>query len=216
MLIPKGELHLLLNTYHNQYLDFIMRYYTIVGEWIPYVICALLLLYKTGWAIFTLLGVTLSGLITQGLKYAINADRPLTWFANNMPNVKLQLVEGVHMSKWFSCPSGHTTSFFAMFFALSILLAYKYNNENTDKPTAKEVHRQQKTKNITAQIIFFILAIFGAYSRIYLSQHFLSDTLAGSIVGIATVAIIYPLLQYINNKPIWNYKILNVVRKQQY
>jgi membrane-associated phospholipid phosphatase len=33
------------------------------------------------------------------------------------------------------------------------------------------------------------------YSRIYLSQHFLEDTLAGSIIGLVTSAIIFESFQ---------------------
>jgi membrane-associated phospholipid phosphatase len=35
------------------------------------------------------------------------------------------------------------------------------------------------------------IAVFTAFSRIYLSQHFLQDTLAGSILGISTSILIW-------------------------
>ena len=40
------------------------------------------------------------------------------------------------------------------------------------------------------KLIYFIAALLGAYSRIYLSQHFLEDILAGSIIAVATVIVI--------------------------
>lgn len=176
--LPKGELHLLLCDHHTAVADFFFRYYTQVGEWVPYVICAGLLLYRYDWAIFTLSGVALSGLTTQVVKHLVDAPRPLTWFATHMPEVTLPLVEGVPMSNYFSFPSGHTTTFFALFLALSILLYTP----------------QKKSRNIMLQTLFFLLALLGAYSRIYLSQHFLLDTVGGAAIGCIITLLLYPLM----------------------
>lgn len=176
--IPKGELHLLLCSHHTAAADLFFCYYTQVGEWVPYVICAGLLLYRYDWAAFTLSGVVLSGLTTQIVKHIVDAPRPLTWFTQHMPNVTLPLVDGVPMSQFYSFPSGHTTSFFALFLALSILLYTP----------------QKKSRNILLQTLFFLLALLGAYSRIYLSQHFLLDTVGGAIIGCIITLSLYPLL----------------------
>jgi membrane-associated phospholipid phosphatase len=37
----------------------------------------------------------------------------------------------------------------------------------------------------------FVLAAMGAYSRVYLSQHFLSDVCVGSIIGFVTPFLIF-------------------------
>ena len=42
----KAEVPLRMNTFHTPFLDFFFRYYTVIGEWIPYVIVFLLLFYK--------------------------------------------------------------------------------------------------------------------------------------------------------------------------
>jgi membrane-associated phospholipid phosphatase len=39
-----------------------------------------------------------------------------------------------------------------------------------------------------------LIAIITAYSRIYLSQHFLQDVVAGSLLGVITSSVIYYVL----------------------
>jgi membrane-associated phospholipid phosphatase len=40
-------------------------------------------------------------------------------------------------------------------------------------------------------VVLFIMAALGAYSRVYLSQHFLSDVCMGSIIGFISPCMIY-------------------------
>ena len=124
--IPKGELHLLLCDRHTHARDIFYRYYTHVAEWFPYVLCVLLLLFgRIGNGVFASAALLLSALTTQLFKHIVNAPRPLTWFAEHMPDIQLPLVENVKMNYWYSFPSGHTTSFFALFFAISIISTKK-------------------------------------------------------------------------------------------
>ena len=187
-----------MNTCHNGGLDFFFQYYTKVGEWIPYVFVAALLFYKVGWSGLLLTNILLSGLISQGLKYAFDTDRPLTWFANNMPDVQLTLVEGVRMSQYYSCPSGHTVTFFALFLTLSWV-----------------VSADSWRKNEWWQTLFFILTIMGGYSRIYLSQHFAEDIWAGSIVGIVSCLLMVPLVVWLQKKPFWDTNLVLLGKKMQ-
>ena len=185
--VPKGELHLslCLFNHHPPFLDTFFRYYTQVGEWVPYVVCFLLLFYRLGWATFATSCVLLSGAVTQVLKRIIDAPRPLTWFATNYPEVSLPLVDGVEMSRYFSFPSGHTTTFFAFFFALSIIIAQS---------------KYQKTWKVFIQVLFFICAALGGYSRIYLSQHFTVDILGGMGIGLLITGLLYLLFARWENK----------------
>lgn len=192
--IGKGELHLLLCSPHTPAGDIFMRCYTQVGEWVPYVVVLALLLYKTGWSLWILTDIVVSGLIARLVKL-INTPRPLTWFGEQMPDVHLPLVQGVHMSYHYSFPSGHTTSFFALFLALTILV------ENTQLPTwAKK----------SLQVAFFALAALGGYSRIYLSQHFLIDVFGGCIIGIATTLLLTIRLDRLKAMIWWNTPIKSI------
>ncbi len=211
LVCPKGELHVWMNMYHSPFLDTFFKYFTLIGEWVPYAIVVALLFYSYGWSAFLLTNIAIGGLIGQGLKYAFDTDRPLTWFANNMPDVHLQLVDGVHMSKFYSFPSGHTITFFALFFTLSLILtdylAGKSGKENSS-------NRKSNTMlSLTAQIFFFLFALTGAYSRIYLSQHFAEDIWGGALFGIAFSLLLCAFLPRISDKK-W-YKMHFFEKKSQ-
>ena len=125
LVVPKAELHLALCQPHTLYLDTIVPIFTDLIDWLPYLCVVLLLFYRAGWATFLASNLLLSTLIVQPIKHILCAPRPLTWFAENMPNIRLPLVEGVRMNYWLSFPSGHTTTFFVLFFSLSIFCALK-------------------------------------------------------------------------------------------
>jgi membrane-associated phospholipid phosphatase len=74
-----------------------------------------------------------------------------------------------------SFPSGHTTSVFAFMAFLSII-----------------------TKNKLFSILYLLMAIFAAYSRMYLAQHFLEDVITGSIIGVVTAFVVTTLLNNFN------------------
>lgn len=209
----KGEMHLWLNPQHTPVLDAFMRSYTLVGEWIPYIVVALLLFYKAGWSVFLLADVALSGLIGQGLKYLFDTDRPLRWFADNMPEVQLQLVDGVTMSKWYSFPSGHTTTFFALFFTLAIILSELSHHSNPSDPSASSRLSHSPLWITLGIILCFLLAVLGGYSRIYLSQHFAEDIFGGALLGTLTTILLWWGMSRWRNTPFWNWNPLSLRRK---
>ena len=192
--IPQGELHLLLCDRHTPARDIFYRYYTHVAEWFPYVVCVGLLLFSSiGNGVFASSAMILSALSTQVLKHIINAPRPVTWFEMFMPETQLPLVEGVKMNLWFSFPSGHTTSFFALAFVACILF--------TSHP------RIPRLASSLAQIVLFALATLGGYSRIYLSQHFAKDVFAGILVGTLITIVCYAIFNRFEDKKWYNYRV---------
>lgn len=199
--IPKGELHLLLCDRHSSFGDIFYRYYTHVAEWLPYALCVLILFVcRAGDAAFAASCQALSALTTQIIKHIVMAPRPLTWFETNLPNIQLPLVEGVEMNRWFSFPSGHTTSFFAIFFALSVIFT-GYLVKQT--PTKKN-----NTLWVVVQILCFAAAAFGGYSRIYLSQHFALDVFGGTCVGVIITIVCYAIFSRYEDKKWYNYRVL--------
>ncbi len=192
--IPQGELHLLLCDRHTPARDIFYRYYTHVAEWFPYVVCVGLLLFSSiGNGVFASSAMILSALSTQVLKHIINAPRPVTWFEMFMPEAQLPLVEGVKMNHWFSFPSGHTTSFFALAFVVCILF--------TSSPRIPRLARS------LVQIVLFALATLGGYSRIYLSQHFAKDVFAGVVVGVGITVLCYAIFSRFEDKKWYNYRV---------
>ena len=204
--IPKGELHLLLCDHHTPARDIFYRYYTQIAEWFPYVVCIALLLFgRIGNGLFATTAMISSALTTQLFKHIVNAPRPVTWFAAQMPDVQLPLVEGVSMNKWFSFPSGHTTSFFALAFVACILLTSKTSEDSTTSTP-----RNPKISGILGiieQATLFFLAALGGYSRIYLSQHFSADVFAGMVVGILITIVCYSIFVRFEDKKWYNYRL---------
>lgn len=203
LFIPKGELHLLLCDRHTPARDIFYRYYTHVAEWFPYVLCVCLLLFsRIGDGVFAAACQTLSALTTQFIKHIIVAPRPLTWFAEHMPEIQLPLAEGVQMNYWLSFPSGHTTSFFALAGALCVIISQR---------TAKRGFTTGSTPFILSliilQVLLFLLAALGGYSRIYLSQHFAADVLGGMTVGILITTICYAIFYRYEDLKWYNYRI---------
>ena len=191
LIIPKAELHLALCQPHTSFLDAVIPAFTNLVDWLPYLVVLLLLFYRAGWATFLASNLLLSTLIVQPIKHIVHAPRPLTWFAENMPDVTLPLVEGVRMNHWLSFPSGHTTTFFVLFFSLSIILC------------AENI----KGKNILS-FLCFLCASFGAYTRIYLSQHFALDVFVGILLAIFSTLILYYFL-FIKTKTsyFWDWRV---------
>ena len=191
LVVPKAELHLALCQPHTRFLDVVIPSFTNLVDWLPYLVVLLLLFYRAGWATFLASNLLLSTLIVQPIKHILCAPRPLTWFAENMPNIRLPLVEGVRMNYWLSFPSGHTTTFFVLFFSLSIIL-YAENI---------------KGKNILS-FICFLCASFGAYTRIYLSQHFALDIFAGILIAVCSTLVLYFfLVKRTQNTSFWVWRV---------
>lgn len=191
LVVPKAELHLALCQPHTRFLDVVIPAFTNLVDWLPYLVVLLLLFYRAGWATFLASNLLLSTLIVQPIKHILCAPRPLTWFAENMPDVSLPLVEGVRMNYWLSFPSGHTTTFFVLFFSLSVIL-YAENI---------------KGKNILS-FLCFLCASFGAYTRIYLSQHFALDIFAGILIAVCSNLVLYFfLVKRTQNTSFWAWRV---------
>ena len=191
LIIPKAELHLALCQPHTTGLDTIVPIITNLVDWLPYLCVILLLFYRAGWATFLASNLLLSTIIVQPIKHIVCAPRPLTWFAENMPDVTLPLVEGVRMNHWLSFPSGHTTTFFVLFYSLSIILC---------------------AENVTGKMILsflcFLCASFGAYTRIYLSQHFALDIFAGILIAVfSTLSLYFFLVKKTKDTQFWGWNV---------
>lgn len=181
---PKLELHLLLNSCHTSIQDVFFKYYSMLAEWPLYILALLPIFWKKKeLTIFFALCELSGGAILQILKHAFSFDRPICAFENYHQTI-LPLVQGVDMHHGNSFPSGHASTFFVFFTCCAIILAYRYK---------KHEHHNRKDWllfNLTL-LALLILAILGAYSRVYLSQHWLSDVCMGSIIGFITPCLIF-------------------------
>lgn len=166
------ETHFLLNSYHSPCMDVCMKVLTTLGSGLPCYVGIVVLIFWFRKGLFILLSQGVAMIITQPLKYTIARPRPLTLLGyENIPNVVDYAIPGGYNS----FPSGHVAAIFAFVACLAALLPKKYK---------------------AWQLAFLLLGTIAAYSRIYLSCHFLEDTLVGAPIGAFSTAIAYMLLYY--------------------
>ena len=181
MIYPKLELHLMLNGYHNSFLDTFFTYYTQLAEWPLYVLALLPLCWKkirfTGF--FALCELT-AGALLQILKHTIDMERPVCAF-ENCKDMVLPLVEGINMHHSNSFPSGHSSTFFVFCTCCALLLTLRY----------LQLNRKTGLLWGASLLALLFMAALGAYSRVYLSQHFLADICMGSVIGFTTPLVIF-------------------------
>jgi membrane-associated phospholipid phosphatase len=165
----KPDIHIWLNSHNSGFCDWLFSYATLLGDGI-FVICiaVVLLFHSLRSSVFLLTAYLSTGLLVQILKRIVFADyqRPVKYFHDT---VQLHLVDGVRLLNGHSFPSGHSASAFALFLSLAMI-----------------------SRNRFLQVIYLILACTVAYSRVYLSQHFLVDIVAGSLIGVVGTLALYP------------------------
>lgn len=182
---PKPELHLMLNSFHSGVLDFFFKFYTLMAEWPLYVLAFLPSLWKRNkMTLFFAMCELTGGTILQILKHTISNPRPVSVF-EDYPDLVLPLVQGVDMHHSNSFPSGHASTFFMFCTCSVIVLAYFYSRKDALKTLRNQILFD------VALVALLVLAAMGAYSRVYLSQHFLSDVCVGSIIGFTTPFLMF-------------------------
>ena len=125
---------------------------------------------------YILLSYAGAGVVSYILKHWIYYDvtRPHFVFQYFLRE-ELKEVQGVDLIGFHSFPSGHALSAFALFFCLLFV-----------------------SRSHFLKILFFALAILAAYSRVYLSQHWLIDIYVGSIIGVCFSLLFYIVFYHTN------------------
>ena len=181
---PKLELHLLLNSYHTRLQDVFFTYYSMLAEGPLYALALIPVFWKkVRMILFFGLCELSGGAVLQILKHLISMPRPSSVF-ENYPDIALPVVEGVSLHSGNSFPSGHASTFFIFCTCCALYLAYRYKREVVHK-------RSKKVLFGFSLLILLVLAALGAYSRVYLSQHFLSDVCMGSVIGFVTPCLMF-------------------------
>ena len=168
---PKADLHLIINQWHTAFFDNFFRYVTWLGSgWAVLFLALLFLFFKVKNTVVFLAGNLLITIFVQVGKHIIfpGALRPITYFKGVHA---LHLVNGVVMHGYNSFPSGHSATAFGIFVMLIFLI-----------------------KNRGLKILWLAIALLTAFSRVYLSQHFMEDVLAGSFID--TFAMFFTLYYF--------------------
>ncbi|HXB29229.1 MAG TPA: phosphatase PAP2 family protein [Puia sp.] len=167
--INKPEGFMLINRFHFKMLDYFFILFTNLGNglFLIVVMAFLFIRKKTGWSLQIGISFLASGLIVQVLKHLIHSPRPKLFFGP----VAIHCINGITGTGSASFPSGHT----ATIFALTTLLSIYFQDRKSG-------------------ILFILIAALTGFSRIYLSQHFPVDVLAGSFAGVLVSVAVYLLV----------------------
>ena len=163
---------------HNFYslqLDRYIKNYTIWAEW-PVIVLGIFLMIRINWrkGLWFSLVFGIEAIIVQLFKFQLNLPRPIEKFGP-----AIRQIDGEVLKHFQAFPSGHTS---AAFFATGMIIL--------SLP-------KHKLRNITLYISIFSAFLIG-YSRIYLGQHSIEDTIAGCIIAnifFYLAGITYPLIE---------------------
>lgn len=155
----KDRSFLMINGRYSTEADYFFNYVTLLGEWILWVPIFLYALFiKRDFFIPVLTALIICTLLTHlGKKVIFEGEpRPLRVLedvARAVPILK-------HNNYVNSFPSGHTSTAFTTALLLSFIVRKRF-----------------------AVFFFPIIAFLVGYSRVYLAQHFVTDVVAGSAIG---------------------------------
>jgi membrane-associated phospholipid phosphatase len=159
LVFTKEELYFAVNQRHAVFTDIFFTYVTQLGASGGCIVISFLIMlfnFRKGFLLATSYLITFA--ISQGIKHWVQAPRPHLFFSKKIHDI--YLVKGVIMLDVNSFPSGHSVS------AFSAAVVLTYVGKKSWGP------------------VLLLLAVLVAYSRLYLSEHFFEDVVAGSFLGV--------------------------------
>src|SRR5580704_18900745 len=167
--ISKSDGFMLINRFHFKILDYFFILFTNLGNGLFLIVVMVFLFIrkKIGWSLQIGISFLISGLIVQVLKHLVHSPRPKLYFGP----AAIHCINGITGTGSTSFPSGHT----ATIFALTTLLCLYFPDRKSGT-------------------LFILIAVLTGFSRIYLSQHFPVDVLAGSFAGVLISVLVYSLI----------------------
>lgn len=161
---------LIINQHYNPAFDYIFQYLTYLGDgiiWVP--LFAYTIIYKRKFLVAIIAALIICTVLTHFLKRVVFPDelRPI-----GVLTTQVRTIEGLHINRVHSFPSGHTSTAFTLALLLAFRLAKKFWT-----------------------FFFPVVAFFVGYSRVYLAQHFVTDVFAGALIGIISAYL--SLLVYV-------------------
>lgn len=165
LLFTKEEIYFAVNHIHTAFADVFFEHITNLGDSLGCTIIAVIVIlinFRKGFLLSTSYLITFA--FSQAIKHLVKAPRPHLLFAKKLSGI--YLVKGVTMLNTDSFPSGHSVSAFTA----AVVLTY--------------VAKKQWWGPFT-----LFIAVLIAYSRMYLSEHFLIDVTAGSALGVLVTSV---------------------------
>ena len=192
----KVQIHEKINAFvGHPMIDVFFKYFTHLGDGafaiLLIAVCYFINIKKANYLLFAYAS---SAIVTGILKVYVYSPtwRPAFVYQYFAADKHLHLIEGVKMHYGNSFPSGHSTTAFAMFMCLLLVTNSQW----------------QKT-------LFLLIAILAAFSRTYLSQHWLVDIEIGSIIGTFFALFFYVVYYSKTTQNNYNQSIINLLQKNK-
>lgn len=191
LLYTREDIYFAVNGLNSNWADTIMPYITDIGNGITAIVLSVIMLlfsYRKGFLLATSYAVT--SIVAQILKFIFDAPRPKLYFSHELSHI--HFVKGLYILSFHSFPSGHTVSIFSA----TVVVIYLCRNKGWGVPA-------------------LLLAVMVGYSRMYLSQHFFEDVMAGSVIGVITTVFWLSWLdskQFVHTSK-WNTGLINTLKK---
>ena len=180
----KADIHIFINQFHSPFFDKFFLAYTHIGDgYFAVFIAILLLFYSVKSALFATTSFAITGFVVGIIKRVLfyGEPRPLTFFKGIY---HLYIVPGLEPNEINSFPSGHSASAFAIFLCLALIV-----------------------RPVWTKYAFFFIATLVCYSRMYLSEHFMLDVFAGSLIGVLVSSFVFVFFESYGKK-IWRESII--------
>jgi len=178
LVIPKGEVVMLINVHHSSSLDFFFRYITHFGDGAVMAVLLIgLLLYSYKLSILAAFSIVIQSIIVSIFKRWLlkGLERPTAY----LDTFDWHFIDGVQVHGSNTFPSGHTTTAFALFAILIVVFG---------------------NRRFFYSLFFFMIAYLVGFSRVYLLQHFVVDAYFGAIFGVLSVILSLILMDKIFTK----------------
>ncbi|MCX8080222.1 MAG: phosphatase PAP2 family protein [Bacteroidia bacterium] len=179
----------------SQGLDNFFYYIDKLGEGaMALVVLAILLFMRFSYFLIPALALLFSSITVNVLKYWFFPDAPRPWYIFQwILHEPLKTVHDTELMILRSFPSGHAAQCFALFFSFSLI-----------------------AKNKVVSLFWLLLACLGAFSRVYLSQHWWKDITAGACIGIFFSILAWMLYQFKKTSLPWIEKsVLDFIMKRK-
>jgi membrane-associated phospholipid phosphatase len=187
----RPEIYFAVNGLNSPAADFLAPYITDLGNgWMTVVIALVLLLFSYRKALTVASSYAITSLFAQVVKYIFDLPRPQLYFGDKIKHA--HFVKGVYILSFNSFPSGHTVTAFT----LAVLFTYWCRRKAWGP-------------------VFLLSAVLVGYSRMYLSEHFFEDVVAGSVIGFVLTVI---WLRWLDSRAFiqkrsWQKGLLGLIKK---
>jgi membrane-associated phospholipid phosphatase len=167
--LNKGDAVQWMLLHHSVLPDFFFKWITWLGDGLTVAIIIVMFLFiQYKYVIFLATSTLFASILIQILKQLVFPEnhRPVLFFLERA--IAIEPIFGVSLHSHFSFPSGHAGAAFVLYTGIALITRHKL-----------------------LKMVCLAIAVLVAISRVWLSQHFLVDIMAGSVIGISSSVVFW-------------------------